>query len=214
MTANTGLLPAILAGVQVTFDSIPAPLAFVTSTQINAQVPFELLGPGQASISASVVVTVDGVSSAPAQVQIVQSSPGVFSIPAGVGNAVLQSVLDGTLAAPSSVRAICGCATRAINRGEYAVLYVTGLGPLTPPITDGFGDLAHIHTAVTTPVVLMGGVQAQVTFAGQAPQYPGVDQINIIIPSNAPAGNSIPLQVEAGGITSTDKVTVAIGQGP
>ncbi len=184
------------------------------ATQINAQVPFELLTAGVASVTANVVVTVDGVSSSPAPVQVVANAPGVFSVPAGVGNAVLLSATDGTLAAPAAVGALCGCATGPINPGGTAILYVTGLGPVAPIIADGFGDLLQIHTADTIPIVLIGGIQAQVLFAGQAPQFPGVDQINVVIPASVPAGDGVPIQVQSGGITSMATVTVAIGQAP
>jgi uncharacterized protein (TIGR03437 family) len=214
VSANTVPLPATLGGVLVTFNAIPAPLVFVTATQINAQVPFELLTAGVASVTANVVVTVNGVSSNPATVQIVANAPGIFSVPAGVGNAVLLSATDGTLAAPAAVSTVCGCAAGPINPGGTAILYVTGLGPVAPTIADGFGDLAQIHTADTIPVVVIGGIQAQVLFAGQAPQYPGVDQINVVIPSSVPAGDSVPIQVQSGGITSTATVTVAIAQAP
>lgn len=214
LTTGTVPLPTVLGGVSVTFNSTPAPLSFVTSTQINAQVPFELLAAGVGSATASVVVTVNGVSSVPALVQIVPSAPGVFSVPAGVGNALLRSSIDGALAAPPAVSTICGCSTRPITAAEYASIYVTGLGPLSPPILDGAGDLAQVHTAVAMPVVLIGGIQAQVTFAGQAPQFPGIDQINIVIPPNTAVGDSVPFQVQSGGMTSTNKVTVAIAPGP
>jgi trimeric autotransporter adhesin len=214
VTANTLPLPAILGGVSVAFNGVPAALAFVTGAQINAQVPFELLTAGVESIAAGVVVTVNGVSSNLAPVQIVANAPGVFSVPAGAGNAILLSSADGSLAAPPTQSVLCGCSTRPIHPGENALLYVTGLGPVAPAIMDGFGDLVQIHTADTTPVVLIGGIQAQVVFAGQAPQFPGVDQINLVIPSNAPAGDSVPIQVQSGGITSTAMVTVAIGPQP
>jgi len=189
--------------VRVTFNGVSAPLVFVSDAQINAQVPLELLKPGVESTTASVVVTVEGKSSAPRLVRIVGSAPGVFSLPAGAGNAMLHSVADGALAAPSAMSAICGCSTRAIHPGEPAVLYVTGLGSLIPPVA---------------PVVLIGGTIAPVTFFNQAPRhlagYRGVEQINILVPANAPVGDRIPLQVQVAGTTSSNQVTVAIAAGP
>ena len=62
------------------------------------------------------------------------------------------------------------------------------------------------------PTALVGGVPAQVTFAGQAPGYPGVNQINIVIPANAPTGNAVPLQLMSGDgkVLSTPGATIAI----
>ncbi len=62
--------------------------------------------------------------------------------------------------------------------------------------------------AASTPTLLLG-VQANVFFTGLTPQFPGVNQINFFVPQ-VPTGNSIPLQLQAGGITSTDKVVMAV----
>ena len=66
--------------------------------------------------------------------------------------------------------------------------------------------------AVATPTVLVGGITAPVLFAGQAPGYPGVNQINITIPANAPTGNDVPLQIQTadGSLTTRNLVTIAI----
>jgi len=55
-------------------------------------------------------------------------------------------------------------------------------------------------------------VTAQVVFAGQAPQYPGVNQINIIIPQNAPTGAAVPIQIQSadGTVISPASATIAI----
>lgn len=62
-------------GVSVTFDGLPARVIFNSATQINLQVPAGLAG----KTSASMVVTVDGVSSAPAAVALAASAPAIFS---------------------------------------------------------------------------------------------------------------------------------------
>jgi hypothetical protein len=47
-----------------------------------------------------------------------------------------------------------------------------------------------------------------VTFAGLAPEFVGVDQINIVVP--AVAGNALSLQIETGGIRTTEKIVIAV----
>jgi len=78
--ANADELPTELAGTQVYFDGIRAPLFFVSPGQINAQIPFELLD--TTSINAfvrsrradgSVKVTT------PVAVSIVPENPGIFA---------------------------------------------------------------------------------------------------------------------------------------
>jgi uncharacterized protein (TIGR03437 family) len=46
------------------------------------------------------------------------------------------------------------------------------------------------------PIVLVGGITAAVAYAGQAPGYPGVNQINITIPESAPTGNAVSLEIQ------------------
>jgi uncharacterized protein (TIGR03437 family) len=53
---------------------------------------------------------------------------------------------------------------------------------------------------------------AQVLFSGLQPQFVGVNQVNIIIPPNAPTGDAVPLQIQMGGITSPNNVTIAVTQ--
>jgi uncharacterized protein (TIGR03437 family) len=40
----------------------------------------------------------------------------------------------------------------------------------------------------------------------------GVNQVNIVIPATAPTGNAVPLQIQAGGVTSPSTVTIAVSQ--
>jgi len=53
-------------------------------------------------------------------------------------------------------------------------------------------------------------VEAQLIFSGMQPQFPGVYQINIILASGTPTGDAVPLQFVMNGITTTDKVTIAV----
>ena len=77
---------------------------------------------------------------------------------------------------------------------------------MTPPIADGVGDPTTIHNTTTSPVVMVGDVQAKVVFSGILPGFPGVYQVNIIIQPGTPTGNAIPLQIQMGGITTSNQV--------
>jgi uncharacterized protein (TIGR03437 family) len=180
---------------------------------VSAQVPFEVLSSGQASASVPIVVTVNGVPSTPVQTPIVASAPGIFTIPAtGQGNAILVNLLDYSVAAPAG--SIPGFTTHPIPRGQTAYFYVTGLGVMTPSVTDGSGTCPATNalcSANAQPTVSVGGVPAQVSFAGQAAGYPGVMQINIAVPQSAPTGNSVPLIVKsADGTVTSNTATVAV----
>jgi hypothetical protein len=78
-------LPKSLAGTSVTIGGKEAPLVFVSPTQINAQVPYEL----NEGSSATVVVKVNGVNSPERTVQVVKAAPGIFQF--GERRAVVQN---------------------------------------------------------------------------------------------------------------------------
>jgi uncharacterized protein (TIGR03437 family) len=66
---------------------------------------------------------------------------------------------------------------------------------MIPPVPDGEGGQdGLLHNAVL-PQVTVGGMQAEVLFAGQAEGSPGIYQVNIIIPQGAPTGNNVELRV-------------------
>src|SRR5205823_5315496 len=93
--ADTVPLSTTLSNVNVTFNGVGAPLLLVTPGQINAQVPFEALAVGSNSGTAQVVVTRNGVASAPLPVNVGVSAPGIFSFGFGVGQAVAYANSDG-----------------------------------------------------------------------------------------------------------------------
>ena len=207
---TTTVLPTSLGGASVTFNGVPAPLVSIFPTGaapvINAQIPFEVLAAGassgQPSGTASVVVTINGQSSSPQSSPIASFAPGIFTIPPdGLGTAILVYVDPADqivkIAAPSSSSAALGFPSAPIPRGTSGFFYVTGLGAMTPPVADGDGGGTITHFANLTPVVLVGGAAATEIFAGQAPNYPGIGQVNITIPDNAPVGDSVPLQLQS-----------------
>ncbi len=204
-------LSTSLGGTSVTFNNIPAPLLFVshnavTGDQINAQIPWDVQGN-----SAQLVVTQGGRSSTAVAVPLGQAEPGIFSVNFGTGQAIAFGNTDGLIAAPPG--SIAGLNTHPAKIGDPATLVIlaTGLGPVTPPMVTGANVTdGQLHRTVTTPEVLVGGVPAQVVFAGMTPQFVGVYQLNIVIATGTPTGNAVPLQIREDGVTTTDQVTIAV----
>jgi uncharacterized protein (TIGR03437 family) len=207
-TANADSIPlsTVLGNVNVKVNGVDAPLNGVFHTdngdQINAQLPWNV-----AAGSAEVVVTRNGVPSSPQTFQVGQFSPGIFSTQFGVGQSIAINI-DGSLAAPTG--SIPGLATHPAKAGDTVIILATGLGAVTPAVSNGANSVDALRTTTTTPTVLVGGVAAPVDFSGLSPQFVGVNQINIRIPAGAPTGGAIPLQLSIGGLTSNDKVTIAI----
>jgi uncharacterized protein (TIGR03437 family) len=199
-------LSATLNHVSVTLNGIPAPLLFVSSGQINAQIPWNVLSNG-ASGTADIVVTNNGNQSSAQTVLVGPFSPGIFAI----GNiAVAINNADGSVAAP--VGAITGITTHpaSVNDPYGLAILCTGLGAVNTPIANGAASSDALRTATTTPTVLVGGQPVNVLFAGLSPQFVGVNQINITLPPGTPTGNAVPLQIVVGGITTTNTVTIAV----
>jgi uncharacterized protein (TIGR03437 family) len=211
---STVPLSTALAGVSVTINGAPAPLYFVSpdqpglpgSAQINIQIPYDVLPANTATGSVNVIVnrTVAGASQ-PEAIQIQAVAPGVLSTN---GHAIAINNADGTLAAPPG--SIPGLTTHPATAGGVLIIYATGLGAVTPTVPNGAASADQIRNTVVMPTVMIGGVSAQVLFSGLTPQFPGVNQVNIVVPSGVTPGSAVPLQIEAGSITTTNQVTIAI----
>jgi uncharacterized protein (TIGR03437 family) len=206
-------LSTSLGGVSVTFNNVAAPMVGVfpqganNPAQINAQVPWNALPDGVDSGSVNVVVTRNGVSSPPRSIQVARAGPGIFSTQFGVGQAIAIN-LNGSLAAATG--AIPGLATEPAKIGSTFLILATGVGPVDSAIANGAASIDKLRRTATLPVVLIGGVSARVDFAGLTPEFPGVYQLNVVVPDGVTPGNAVPLQLRTGGITTTDQVTMAV----
>ena len=197
-------LPTSLGGgVSVTFNGIPAPLLFVSATQINAQVPWDVV-PGAAAGTATAIVTANGTAFPAFQFQVGLIQPAIFSLPSGQAVAINA---DGSLA--GSAGSIPGAAPHPATVGDPLVILGTGLGAVTPSDGNGVGSLDALRKATTRPTVLIGGVPAEVSFAGLSPQFVGVNQINVVVPKIATPG-VLPIQINSGGVLTSDKITIAV----
>ena len=195
--------------VSVKFNGVTAGLDYVSPTLINAQVPWNVLPDGTNNGTATVVVTRNGVSGPQSVVNVGPTAPGVFAIPPGVGYAVAINAADGAISAPPGQ--IPGINTHPAKAGDVLIVYATGLGPVDSPIANGADSLDKLRNTIARPTVFIGGVSATVAFSGLSPQFPGVNQLNIVVPPGIPPSNSVPLQIQVnGGPVSTNQVVIAV----
>jgi uncharacterized protein (TIGR03437 family) len=169
----------------------------VTPGQINA------LMPSNAPLGrVSIAVTVNGVTSNYSSATVAPSSFGIFAVNgAGSGPGSVQNVNSETDRPTNSTR-------NAASRGKTLIIWGTGLGPVP-------NDLVA-PTAGTLPgqvEVFIGGKTAPVIYAGRSPCCSGIDQIVTTVPSDAPFGCFVPVQVRLGGQTTSNAVTMAISDG-
>ena len=85
------------------------------------------------------------------------------------------------------------------SAGSVVGIYVTGLGVTDKPVPDGsITGPSLLPQNIGTVEVFVGGMKAQVLYAGAAPFLPaGVSQVNFVIPTGVPSGNQ-PVFVSAG----------------
>jgi len=207
-SSDTVPLSVSLSGVSVTFNNIPAPIQFVSGGQINLQVPWGVPPSDSNSGPVQVVVTSSGAASAPAGIQVVASAPAIFNI----GGQAIAINADGSLAAPAG--SIPGIATRPATIGDPngLVILATGLGAVDTSLGDGANSMDQQRNTLVKPTVMIGGVAAQLVFSGLSPQFVGIDQINVVIPSGTPTGNAVPLQIQVNGTVTSNQVWIAVSQ--
>ena len=178
-------LPTSLAGASVTVGGKPAPLVFVSAGQINAQVPYEAVQ-GE---TVPVVVTVNGRSSPVANVAIMAAAPGIFQF--GEKRAVVQNA-DYTVNTPEN-----GAAP-----DTFVIVYMTGAGEVDNAVATGsIAGSAPLSRHKGNVTATINGTMAEIAFAGLTPQFIGLTQVNLKVPS-LPAG-SYPLVVSVNGQAST-----------
>jgi glucosylceramidase len=181
-------LPATMAAASVQIDGIAAPLVYVSPLQINAQVPWEAT-PG----SATLTVTHAGVT-ASQTVTIAAAGPAIFTLYGSQAAAALNQ--DYSVNSQNSPAAA----------GQAILLFGTGLGAVSPAVPTGAAASTDQLSYVTAPVTAtMGGVPVKVLFAGMAPGFAGLWQVNLEIPSGA--SGAVPAIVTVAG-TASNTVTV------
>ena len=117
-TSDSVPLSTSLGGVGVTLNSTPMPVQFVSSNQVNVQIPWSM-APTDPKSPAQLVVTSGGQASAPASVAIVSSAPTVFEF----GGQAIAVNPDGSLAAAPSI--IPGINTRPAKIGDSLIIFAT-----------------------------------------------------------------------------------------
>ena len=188
-SAATVPLPTTLGTTSVTVNGKAAPLVFVSPTQINAQIPYEVTMFDPAFPFPAVVVTLGGVASLAAKsATMLQSAPGIFQY--GTNRAVAQNQ-------DSSINA----SDNPAKVGSTIVVYITGGGPLDHTVVTGAGAPSNPLARLLQPITAtIGGQPATVSFAGLTPGFVGLVQVNLVVPVLAPG--SYPVVLKANAFTS------------
>ncbi len=204
--AGSTPLPTLLGGTTMSFnETIAAPVFFASPLQSNIQVPWELAGLQEATLTARIS---DDISE-PVQVALALYSPGLLTVTqTGVGQAAV--LISGTRLLAAASGAFPGAPSRPAVKGEFLEMFATGLGPVSHTPTSGTAASANpVSETLTMPTVLIGDAQARVAFAGLAPGFVGLYQVNAQVPASSPSGENVPLAISIGGADSL-VVTIAV----
>jgi uncharacterized protein (TIGR03437 family) len=174
-TVSATPLPlASSSGTSVTVNGIAAPLLYISATQINLQIPYEV-PVGNATLTVST-----GGQAASISFSIQSAAPGIFVDSAN--GAIVP--------------------TETASLGATIGLFVTGAGLVTPSEATGNVPAAGTTPVPNLPVtVSVGGVAVTPVYVGIPSWSVGVVQINFAVPSNLAAGPQ-PVLVTVGGVSS------------
>jgi uncharacterized protein (TIGR03437 family) len=196
---SNGTFPNSLAGTQVLFDGVAAPMIYTLKGQVSAVVPYAVAGKTSTQVQ---VKYQDGISNT-MTVPVHAATPAIFSLDVtgiGPGAILNQDTSVNTTGNPAA-------------RLSVIALYCTGGGVTDPASADGEvigGALRHLtQTPVVT--VTIGGMNAAVQYAGAVPgAVAGLTQINVEVPGGLSPALALPVMVKIGDFTSSGSVTVAV----
>jgi uncharacterized protein (TIGR03437 family) len=193
-------MPTALGDACFTVNGASAPLLqSISSAQINAQLPFDADGNAQLTL-----YTQGGVSNN-LNVTILQAAPSVFRASAdstsdGAGAMVYRASNNSLVSSLNPVQA-----------GDELVIFATGLGRTTPAIRAGEAAPANPLSVAVIPLeVTLGGAPLTVDNASLMPGGIGIYQINVKVPFEVGEGDSVPLTIGQGGMSTTVPVQVAV----
>jgi uncharacterized protein (TIGR03437 family) len=189
-------LPFSISGTSVTFNGTPAPLFYVSPTQINAQAPFNL-PVGQVQIQVQRGTAASSTVTAP----VAPFSPGIFIVDYNANTGAIVHTADYSVVT----------AANPAKPGETLAIFATGLGPVNQNVSSGVAAPAVPPLAYTTstPSVMIGGTPVDPSFSGLAPGFVGLYQVNVAVPTGLAAGTAS-VQINVGGMGSNTAI-LAIG---
>ena len=204
--ASTLPLPTGLAGASLKVKDAAgaerlAPLFLVSPSQINYQVPpGTLVGPAKVIVLHGLTVTAEGA------MEIATVSPGLFTVDGSGQGLAAASVLriksDGSLSYEPVALYDAGQ-----NRFVAAPI---DLGPATDQVfLSLYGTGFKFRSALSAVVCSIGGVNSETLYAGEAPGFAGLDQLNARLSRSLAGRGDVDVVVTVDGkISNTVRVSI------
>lgn len=181
------MLPTELNFTQVLVDNSPAPLFYVSDTQVN------FLIPAKQSVGEARIQVISQSQWGPVVViQVVDAAPALFLLPNGY--AIATHADNSLITSESPARG-----------GETIVIYVTGLGKTVK--NPNTGEIPTYVSEIVARESLQVSTGGKVEYAGLTPLSAGLYQINLVLP--ATIGPDPELRVTVGSVTSSAGVKLA-----
>jgi len=198
--------PTTLMGTTVTIGGQQAFVDYVNPSQVNVQVPSNVATGFQ-----SVTVTTGGGTSLPYAVQVNAVQPGLLAPPVFQinGNQYVVAVFPpdgGTYVLPPGVTN--AVPTRRAKPGDIILLYGIGFGPVSPNIPAG--QIVQQQSTLTGFNISFAGTPAKVNYDGLGPNFVGLYQFNVVVPSVA-ASDTVPLTFSLGATGGSQTLVIAVG---
>jgi uncharacterized protein (TIGR03437 family) len=183
VSAQSLPLPTELAGTRVRIGNQDAYLIYTSARQVAAIVPSTVpVG------AADVTVTFSAQTSPVQRVNIVAADFGIFTRNSGgYGPAIIQNFVSDTNVPLNQL-------TTSATPGQTVILYGTGLGAIDVPDNVAPG----LKPARVNVQVIVGGRTVAPAYAGRSPNFPALDQINFVLPSDVATGCYVPVSVRSG----------------
>jgi uncharacterized protein (TIGR03437 family) len=192
-----GPVPTSLGHTQVKLGDALLPLFYTSNSQLNAQVPFSLAVNSQSQL----VVQYGNTLSVPATVSVAAAQPAIYTQnQGGTGQGAILNAVTNILADPNN----------PVHAKDVIAIYCTGLGPVNPAVAEGVAASSTVLSRTVTEVTAtVGGIPSTVNFAGLAPSFIGLYQVNVVIPDGVTPGDNVPVVLTEGSQVS-QPVTIAV----
>jgi uncharacterized protein (TIGR03437 family) len=199
--------PTSLDGVSVSIGGQAAFVDYISGGQVNAQLPSNIATGGMLQLT----VTNGSTTSSAYNINVNATEAGLLAPSAfkiGGNQYVVALHSDGSYVLPAG--AIAGVNSSPAQPGEEVVMYGVGFGPVTPDIPAG--EIVTQSNQLALPFQLMfGQTPAQLEYDGLSPNYVGLYQFNVIVPS-LPDNDLVPLTFNLGGVTGSQTFYTAVHQ--
>lgn len=200
--ANPLPMPTTVGDIQVFFNDLPAPIHFVSPSQINVIVPKDISTAQPAEIT--IVRASTGQVLAAARANVDSVSAALFTINGSGSGQVAATNQDGTV----------NSAANPAPRGSIITLYGTGVGVIPGAPADGEVVTTLVRTPDRPRVNINGRFlndnETDIPFSGLAGSAINLWQINVRIPDTVPPNNAVPIAVVYRDSTVQTRLTIAV----